>query len=572
MFLKSLKIFSHNNLIREINFKIGLNLIVDNVDSSKKTETGNNVGKTTVLKLIDFCLGAKQNIFFKSNESKEEDKVMKNIFFEKEFLIELLLAKDFNSQSDQILIRRNFSSKNKVLSINDINFEKEEDFINQLNFLIFDNQDKFKPSFRQIISHNIRYEDYRINNALLTLPYGTKALDYEILYLYLLGFKPQDLELKIKIQNETEKEKAYLQKLQKENKDKNELKVILDDLNNSLEALNSKKDFLKIDRDIELDLNELLKIRKEINDLTIDIMSLDIKKNTIEESLLELKGDHQSFDYQTLEYVYKQTKQFVPQLQKTFQDLISFNNNMLENKIDFISSDLPNIKNKIAKKQNQLSELYKQEQMQKLRLGEEEYVDALQEILEEITKLNESRTKYSTLLELITNSEQKIEEYKKQMQQFNYIYQEEFENELQLKINKLNSHFSYVSSMLYGEKYGLTYKKKNNTKTDLLNYVFYTFQHISSSGKKQGEILSFDLAYILFAKEQKINHLNFILNDKKELMHSNQLHSLAINDYLNNNQIQLVFSILKDKLPEEIKENPENIVLELSQKDKLLRF
>ncbi|MBN3534705.1 DUF2326 domain-containing protein [Mycoplasma procyoni] len=95
---------------------------------------------------------------------------------------------------------------------------------------------------------------------------------------------------------------------------------------------------------------------------------------------------------------------------------------------------------------------------------------------------------------------------------------------------------------------------------------------MSSSGKKQGEILSFDLAYILFAKEQKINHLNFILNDKKELMHSNQLHSLAINDYLNNNQIQLVFSILKDKLPEEIKENPENIVLELSQKDKLLRF
>ena len=51
-----------------------------------------------------------------------------------------------------------------------------------------------------------------------------------------------------------------------------------------------------------------------------------------------------------------------------------------------------------------------------------------------------------------------------------------------------------------------------------------------SSGKKQGEILCFDLAYLLFAKEENIPSLQFLLNDKKELMHDNQL--IKVSDFL----------------------------------------
>ena len=71
-----------------------------------------------------------------------------------------------------------------------------------------------------------------------------------------------------------------------------------------------------------------------------------------------------------------------------------------------------------------------------------------------------------------------------------------------------------------------------------------------SSGKKQGEISCFDLAYTLFAKDEKIPCLNFLLNDKKELMHDKQL--VKISEFVNKNNIQFVASILKDKLPEEI--------------------
>nr|WP_307924987.1 hypothetical protein [Mycoplasmopsis bovis] len=57
MYLKSLKISKGDEVIRYLEFKKGLNLIVDSKLNSDLTKTGNNIGKTTVLKLINFCWG-----------------------------------------------------------------------------------------------------------------------------------------------------------------------------------------------------------------------------------------------------------------------------------------------------------------------------------------------------------------------------------------------------------------------------------------------------------------------------------------------------------------------------------
>nr|WP_235950512.1 DUF2326 domain-containing protein [Heyndrickxia shackletonii] len=135
---------------------------------------------------------------------------------------------------------------------------------------------------------------------------------------------------------------------------------------------------------------------------------------------------------------------------------------------------------------------------------------------------------------------------------------------------QFNKHyFSEVSNELYGEQYGISYRVNVDKKTGKSVYVFDSFNANSSSGKKQGEILCFDLSYVLFADDEEIPVLHFVLNDKKELMHSNQLIKVA--DYIKDKNIQLVFSILEDKLPEELN-NEKNIILKLSQKDKLFRI
>jgi hypothetical protein len=60
-----------------------------------------------------------------------------------------------------------------------------------------------------------------------------------------------------------------------------------------------------------------------------------------------------------------------------------------------------------------------------------------------------------------------------------------------------------ISNDLYGERYGLKYDiipSKNGQKL----YKFSSFNTNLSSGKKQGEISSFEIAYAIFADEEEI--------------------------------------------------------------------
>lgn len=83
MFLKSLLIEKGREIIRNIEFHKGLNLIVDETPSNDTKTTGNNIGKTTVLKLIDFCLGAKQSIIYSDTETKKEEYELVKDFLQK---------------------------------------------------------------------------------------------------------------------------------------------------------------------------------------------------------------------------------------------------------------------------------------------------------------------------------------------------------------------------------------------------------------------------------------------------------------------------------------------------------
>lgn len=73
----------------------------------------------------------------------------------------------------------------------------------------------------------------------------------------------------------------------------------------------------------------------------------------------------------------------------------------------------------------------------------------------------------------------------------------------------------------------------------------------------------------MFADKEKIPCMHFLLNDKKELMHDNQLIKVA--QYVQQKNIQLVVSILKDKLPEKVLEKA-HVAVELSQDEKLFRI
>jgi len=147
---------------------------------------------------------------------------------------------------------------------------------------------------------------------------------------------------------------------------------------------------------------------------------------------------------------------------------------------------------------------------------------------------------YESIITQLEEVESNIEDLNKEIKAIDdFLFSNDFEEVLKVQIKKFNKYFSAISSELYGEKYALTYDKVIN-KNNQLVYKFSSFNANMSSGKKQGEILCFDLAYILFADEEKIPALHFLLNDKKELMHDNQLNKVA--DFVSKKNIQLYSS------------------------------
>ena len=571
MFIKKLIISTPSKVLRNIEFHKGLNLIVDDTPTINTQLTGNNVGKTTVLKLVDFCLGGKATeIYTDFEDKKSEYEEVKKFLIEQEVLITLILTEDLDlvDKSKQIIIEKNFLQNSRA--IRNINGEPilEKDFENKLMSLLIPNQKSEKPSFRQIISHNIRYKDENINNTLKTLSKYTSDSEYETLYLFLLGCNFNNGAKRQAILTKLKQEENYKNRLEK-NQSKESYEIALTMLENDILELDKKKKSFNINENFEKDLDELNKIKYRINKIGSEVVKLGIRKDLIEEAKEDMENSSTNIDLKQLKALYDEAKLNVSGIQKTFEDLVNYHNTMIVEKLKFITEDLPFLNEKIKLENIELNKLLEKEKIISKKISKS---DSFEELEKTITNINEKyrlKGEYENTISYINEVEENIKRLKNELSDIdNYLFSDEFKEVLKLQITKFNKFFSAISDELYGESYVLGFSEETNKKNQTF-YKFSSFNLNMSSGKKQGEILCFDLAYILFADSEKIPCLHFLLNDKKELMHDNQL--LKVADFVKKNNIQLVISILKDKLPEELVDKS-NMIVELSQNKKLFRI
>ena len=568
MFLKYLKIRENSKIIRNIKFRKGINLIVD---KSKGEITGNNVGKTTVLKLIDFCFGADKKIIWEDPENRKEVyTLVKNYLINNKVLVELCLTENLEkSDSKEVLIERNFISKGKKV-VRNINgeFYKDEDFDTALKKIILSKSLSDKPSFRQIVSHNIRYKDWSVNHTLKTLGPYTSDAEYETLYLFLLGCKfaeGNEKQLIIESIKQEVKFKKRLEKVQTKSAYESTLSLI----ENDIDILKKKKENLNINEEFENDLEKLNEIKYKINRKSSEISKLSIRIELINETEKELRENQSDIDLQQLKQIYEQATDILGELQKTFENLVKYHNKMLSEKVKYITKELPELESKLLKNNIELKALLDEEVTLTLIISKSDSFEELEEIINELNNQHRLKGEYENIVKQLEDVEKNLKTYDEKLQEIDKnIFSDKFEEKLKLQIKNLNKCFSSVSESLYKEKYALKYDKEIS-RNGQKNYKFSAFNTNFSSGKKQGEISCFDIAYTMFADKEKIPSLHFILNDKKELMHNNQLVEIA--KYVNEENIQFIASILKDKLPDKLNDD-DYFILELSGNDKLFKI
>jgi len=574
MFIKSLVISTPTETIRTISFRKGINLIVD--ESQEKHITGNSVGKTTVLKLIDFCLGAKAKIIYEDPESKKEVyTLVKDFLIKEEVLITLTLTKNLDDNAKKVIIERNFISRGKkiIRKINGIAYPErnkngEKEFELKLTELLFPEHTAPKPTLRQIISHNIRYRDLSIENTLKTLDRYTSDAEYETLYLFLLGCdfdrgnQKQEILLKIK------QEDTFKKRLEK-TQTKSAYEVALSLIDNKIELLNEKKSNLNINENFTQDLEELNRLKYKINLLSSNISQLNMRKDLIEETRDDLLSSESSIDLKQLEMIYKQAKRNIPALQKSFEDMVNFHNQMIKEKADYFTKELPSLLIKIEEKNLELKNMLEKERKLSRLISKSDSFEKLEELIAELNEEYRKKGEYESIIEQLNDVESNLAELNKQLDSIdNELFSDDFESIVKQQLNKFNKYFTDISEQLYNEQYALKYDIETNKKGQKL-YKFSAFNTNFSSGKKQGEISCFDIAYTLFADDENIPCMHFLLNDKKELMDDNQL--VQITKLVNSNSIQFVASILSDKLPEELNKE-EYFIVKLSEDDKLFRI
>lgn len=563
MFLKSLIIQNEEKIIRDIPFHKGINLIVDETPSESKTASGNSVGKTTVLRLIDYCLdGSGENIFV-DPEFKTKNHKIESFLKENNIIITLNLIEDINDEySRKIEIQRNFLRyKDKIQTINGEPY-KNTDFSHELKRLIFKTESSH-PTFKQLKSKNIRDEKNKLVNTLRVLaPNVVTDAVYEALHLFWFGI---DVDLsKDQLVRDKNLEERLQTRLRKDN-NLPQIKQSLIIINKRIAELDDAKNKFNINENYKKDLGQLNHTIKELNKTSSELSRLELRKDLINESKENLEKDFANIDSSQIENIYKKAKALVPDIQKTFEDTLNFYNGMIEKKVTFITEELPDLNIEIQNKRKNLTKLLSEEKAIKEKLKKSGAIEDLQSIIEELNNFYEKKGNLEEQKKIWENSTKSLDKIQEQLAVINDDINSKDEL-IQKKIQEFNDFFSDVSSRLDGE-YSLL---SADNPDGLYKFTIGNIDGNPGTGGKKSQMASFDLAYIKFADEYEIPCLHFILQDQIENVHSNQITNL-LTEIVGEVNCQYVLPVLRDKLPPDIDINSFEI-LSLSEKEKLFKI
>lgn len=569
MFIEKITITTQTNkIVREVNFRKGLNLIVG---VSDQQGSSNNIGKTTLIRCIDFCLSGKLEQLYADKEFKSS--INQDVY---DFLLKdqptftlTLVDQQTNDRYDisRTIVVHQDKNKIKVKTENKIilnNISIQGDFETELKRILFNNIEK-KPTFRQLAPKFIRKDEQQISNVLKYLHATTSHAEYEKVHLFLFGFSAKHI---LQQKSELEHKLKGLQNAKKVLSSRftaTDLKQILEITKSELEKLYRSRESFQLDEKYEIEERELKKLQLELIKIERLIADFQLKKTLSTNKLNELREGIFENDTNTLKLLYNEARIYVENLQKTFEEVVDFHNKMISNESKYL--DLKIIEynvtiHDLSKKRDLYSQQYSELIKKLSRTGSlAEYT----KLNEEIEKLAEKKGRDEKLLEEIVKLEEETEEIESDLLNAKKELNKNLED-FNKKLSIFNNSFSKYSYILYGEKYLLSYDETE----DPITFHTRNIDGNQGSGKKQAIISAFDLAYVDFIANLKLVFPRFIAHDKIELIDIEKLKALF--DIANEINGQYIVPVIQDKIESILPEYKSNIILKLHETDKFFRI
>lgn len=569
MLLESLVINRGPQSTREIKFKPGLNLILDKPTSVSQT-SGNNIGKTTVLRLIDYCLGSSGEDIWTDSEFKDnKNKEVYDYLHHPSNPVSITLSIKSPQTGQAHEISRTFSTtgftRDEKLSVDSIDFPTLDKFKSKIKFLLFGSQGK-KPQLRHLVPKFVRSSQERMSKTLKFIHFG-KASDYEVTHLFLFGFTAvSTLEDRPKYAKELKQLQGDLKTLRRLRKE-GEIEQLLIHLRQEVKELSQSSSIQGKVSQLTQNAERVSAIRSKASNSAAKLARLNGELHSIYDSIANLESSYSDIDKKVIESIYKDAERFIPELHHEWNELTDFVNNLSDRKKRFLELQADSLSKQIREIEKELLDLQNQE---KSEIGDlmssPEFLKAI-EIRSELQEKLKSVGRLEQTLDDINSVKRKITEVKKLIRETSEVI-ENNKSKLQDHISLFNKHFSTFSKSLYGEKYLLHFEESSKGN---IEFQLTSVGANVGTGKKVSQTAAFDLAYTEYVAEKGSNFPLFVCHDGMESIHGNQLSELLV--LATKSSGQFVLATLRDKLPKDILEiAQENVILELSQEEKLFRI
>lgn len=414
--MKLVKIYSNKNF-KNIKFNEHFNTVIAFIQSKDKKDT-HNLGKTTLIRVIDFLLLAQIN--------KNKDELFSNdVFIGQIFYGEFKL-----NNGNYLIIKRSVDLPTKIsFKINDIElsnfetnirwdfkeipFEKAREILNKdLGFNVLE-----KWSYRKSITYFLRSQQDYLDVFKLNKFKG-KHKDWKPFIFDLLGFNGELIKKKLELEEDIEEFKKKLITLKLEaqidtsEKDRLEglLEIKLNELDD-IEQLINKFNFYKKDLGINKEIVETIDI--QLQTLNTERYRISYEINKIEKSLSDIVED---IEVEKIETLFNEVNLYFPeQLKKKYENLVKFQKSItIERKI-YLKDNLIELKHEYKLGNKDIEELENKKSELLSILTEQDSYHKFKEYQKSLTKIEVEIERIKDKLKAIDNSlilEKEIEEKK----------------------------------------------------------------------------------------------------------------------------------------------------------------
>ena len=503
--MKISKIYSNKNF-KNIEFNENFNAVVAFIESDKKDDT-HNLGKTSLIRVIDFLLISSYN--------KNTDKLLgNNLFIGQDFYGELKL-----NDGKYLVIKRSINTATKIsFKLNDtkldsfkfdidwdeeLTLKKAKAKLNEyLGFNVLPNWD-----YRKSITYFLRSQQDYLDVFKLNKFKG-KHKDWKPFVFDLLGFNGILILEKLEIEEEIDELKKKIQTLRLEaqidTSEKDRLEGLLEIKKIELYEIKNKIDKFNFFKEDILTNKQLVEeIDIKLQAFNTDRYRISYEINKIESSLSEINDE---IDDKEINSLFKDVNLYYPeQLKKEYEDLINFQKSLTTERKEYLTEtlnllklDYTELNQRIKEIESQKSDLlslltekdsyFKFKEYQKKTIAIEVEIERIKDKLKAIDSTLILENNIKDKREIIDN---KISELKKSLIErkhsninrvFNSIIKEILDTNalISLKLNnqgniEFNADYQNKTDLLKtSESQGTTYKKLLCVAFDLSLLVNYS--------------------------------------------------------------------------------------------------